>query len=232
MAAELKDRVERLIASETVRKLVSRYSFLQAAGCYEEVLKMFALATEGVRVEVRGRGIWDGAEGIRKAVVLIPQQLDAEYDAAMRKRLPDVPLEPRSGRLLGAQLSSPVVQVAADGMTAKGLWTILGWETGLTAAGAPESFWRGARLGVDFIQEDREWKFWHFQTYPIFYTNYYKSWLETAKEPDLLPAYYEGAFAPDRPSSTAWPAREVPDGIWWDPRPPEPYSTFSETWSY
>jgi hypothetical protein len=60
---------------------------------------------------------------------------------------------------------TPVIEVAGDGKTAKGIWYSIGLavrgsvdENGNTSVGTG---WMWEKYGVDFIKEDGGWKIWH-----------------------------------------------------------------------
>jgi hypothetical protein len=60
---------------------------------------------------------------------------------------------------------TPVIEVAGDGKTAKGIWYSIGLavrgevnEDGSTSVGTG---WMWEKYAVDFIKEDGEWKIWH-----------------------------------------------------------------------
>lgn len=65
-----------------------------------------------------------------------------------------------AGSLSVDSLSTPVIELAADGQTAKGLWYQGGGGFELTVRG-PKAYWNWGRIAVDFIKEDGEWKIWH-----------------------------------------------------------------------
>src|ERR1035438_7351015 len=60
---------------------------------------------------------------------------------------------------------TPVIEVASDGKTAKGLWYSIGQAVrGSVAADGKTSVttgWMWEKYGVDFIKEDGKWKIWH-----------------------------------------------------------------------
>ena len=60
----------------------------------------------------------------------------------------------------GKTLSSPLIEVAGDGETAKGIWCTRGSYSLLTAGG-PQGFWEWGWFAVDFVREGDEWKIWH-----------------------------------------------------------------------
>ena len=131
-------------------------------------------------------------------------------------------------------LSSPVIEVSADGKTAKGLWHCQGAYNDVETCG-PVANWTWGYFAVDFRREADGWKIWHLS-----YTNDVdcicgQSWgKEKQPLPDLpefaplaefcYPAYTVQAavrtlYTPDRPHTDA-------------PAIPEPYTTFAETFSY
>ncbi len=64
------------------------------------------------------------------------------------------------GKSLVHALTTPYIEVAADGQTAQGLWYAPGYVGGPTTTGANVAYMY-EKYGVDFIREDGEWKIWH-----------------------------------------------------------------------
>ena len=137
------------------------------------------------------------------------------------------------GQMRGLPITTPVIEIAADGQTAKGLWHVQGAENGLTAYG-PLSRWILGFLAIDFRKEGDEWKLWHVLHAEDVVAPMGESWLKPkAREPraefaaaaqwQKLP--YSVArenyrpYTPDRPFTAP-------------PVLPEAYDTFSNTFSY
>jgi hypothetical protein len=124
--------------------------------------------------------------------------------------------------------NTPVIEVAGDGKTAKGIWFTPGVRnTTLFNNGKAEV--QGAyfmeRYAVDFVKEDGKWKIWHFQNLgdpaP-------PGWGATSESKTLETVQGAGRTRPkDIPDS--WSPKTVPVLY---PKFPEPYYTFSETFSY
>ena len=57
-------------------------------------------------------------------------------------------------------INNPVIEIATDGETAKGMWCCCGNSTTVTTRG-PVSNWVFATYAADFIREGDEWKLWH-----------------------------------------------------------------------
>ena len=69
------------------------------------------------------------------------------------------------GQMLLHVITTAIIEVADDGLTAKGYWYTPGMlmQTGDSAA---QTMWEN--YGADFIKEDGEWKIWHLHMYTDF----------------------------------------------------------------
>jgi hypothetical protein len=83
------------------------------------------------------------------------------------------------GQLHVHAMFTPVIEVAADGKTAKGVWDSFG--PNINSA-SDIGNWLWVKYGVDFIKEDGAWKIWHLQVYALFNTPFNKSITESAWE--------------------------------------------------
>ena len=131
-------------------------------------------------------------------------------------------------------LTTPVIQIAGDGMTAKGIWMSWGHVTNPKPDGW-KTTWAYEKYGIDFVKEDGEWKIWHLHTFVDYYSPVNGSWTNPAtnmaanKEksetngPPKNPIFEYGQYYIGYSPST------VPK---MEPKPPVPYYTFSETFSY
>lgn len=59
-------------------------------------------------------------------------------------------------------LDTPVVEIAGDGQTARGIWTCRNSYSDLRPSG-PVAFYEWGWVAADFIKEDEGWKIWHLQ---------------------------------------------------------------------
>lgn len=131
-------------------------------------------------------------------------------------------------------LSSPVIEVAADGKTAKGLWHCQGAYNDVETCG-PVANWTWGYFAADFVRAEDGWKIWHLS-----YTNDVdcicgQSWGKEKQPLPELPEFAElGEFKyPEYTVSKTirtlyTPARPHTDA----PRIPKPYNTFADTFSY
>ena len=139
------------------------------------------------------------------------------------------------GLLEEKPVGTPVIEIAKDRKTAKGVWYSQGNHTDITTRG-PLSQWTWGFYAADFVLEDGAWKLWHLQYLedmkaPVG-TNWAKPDLsqfpelpEFAALADLkdaaptVPVTLRARYAPDRPFTKLIDL-------------PEPYETFAQTFSY
>lgn len=131
-------------------------------------------------------------------------------------------------------MSCPIVEVAADGKTAKGLWYCQGAYNEVEEGG-PVAYWTLGYFAVDFVREGEDWKIWH-----LLYVNDVdgicgQSWGKPQKKYPPLPEFKElGEFKyPEYTQKKVIrelysPTRALTKA----PEFPKPYATFSETFSY
>lgn len=131
-------------------------------------------------------------------------------------------------------LVAPVIEIAADGATAKGIWTIHGMNTKLTASGQI-GCWERAYVAVDFVWEDGTWKVWHLLYVQDLDAPAGYDWVSPAPEFPADPAYAELAefrFPEPNVKMTVYENYSAGRPFYAPPAYPEPYETFAETFSY
>jgi hypothetical protein len=147
------------------------------------------------------------------------------------------------GSFVWHTITSPVIEVAEDRQTAKGVWYTPG-VVGSFKDGQGNFNWMFEKYGVDFVLENGEWKIWHMHVYTD--TAWPLGGEISAKQggPGVSSdrkAEKSGTEATNAPSGPMKaPDKAVknykelsPDTeIVLVPRPPVPYKTWSETWSY
>jgi hypothetical protein len=178
----------------------------------------------------------------------------------IRKLFPEIPDDPKY-ELVGWQKmhtnTTPNIQIAGDGKTAKGSWESPGYITEF-GGGSFMASWMWERYFVDFIKEDGQWRIWHANLLVQMSAAPGVNWAEASLEQVKGGAGGRGGAPGGRggaPGGAAgggmsgMPEGAVPaktelrcqtfavnklcglltPGF---PRPPEPYYTFSETHSY
>jgi hypothetical protein len=162
------------------------------------------------------------------------------------------------GKLLFHYTTTPVVEVSADGTTAKGIWIMAGLESGLMdpeiakdvppyvfsggdVDGKPVwAHWVWCKYGVDFLRQDGEWRIWHFRCYEVARAPFNRDWISFADDNqhshDSQLAWFgddgQPVFLPpvDGPIVTDAYAPYANDTAQTlAPEPPRPYDTFEDT---
>lgn len=235
---QLMDRWEdrRAIQNTMVRFISQDYLFKREKDMFET----YWAHTDDVSLGVN-EGYYAGAEAVRgyyaaidRRTALTSRLIQAKYPV----RLGDMSDEEVYGvGVMNARpLDTPVIEIAGDGQTAKGIWNLHGMNAELTPAGQV-GYWEFARVAVDFIKEDGDWKVWHMLYLRDLYIPCGQSWADNAekKEYPVDPAYAELAdFVFPEPNikktlhETYHNYRRLQNG----PDYPVPYETFSETFTY
>jgi hypothetical protein len=161
------------------------------------------------------------------------------------------------GKLLLHYTTTPVIEVGADGRTAKGLWLMAGTESGLTdpdvAKDVPEwvfsggevngkrvwAHWVWCKYGVDFVKQDGQWRIWHFRCYEIARAPFDRDWVSFAADNqeshDSQLAWFGDDGVPvflppvDGPVETIYEPYGNDRAQILDPVPPLPYRDFEDT---
>lgn len=196
-----------------IQNLVAKFQYWHHCDMHEEVFDLYA-KRDDIKAQVANWGIYVGQEGVAR--LMIGVQRWNEHGN-------------RTGRTHTNTLVNPIIEVAGDGKTAKGLWCCTGANTSPNRAeGTFQAQWSYSRFAVDFIKEDGKWKIWHSLVVGVFQTAFEVPWHEAPDHvkfafPDELKCDIEGGYC--------W---QLNTGICTEavPAPPEPYWTFDETFSY
>jgi hypothetical protein len=152
-----------------------------------------------------------------------------------------------AGQFAWHTITSSVVEVAGDRQTAKGVWYTPGIVGGFKD-GKGNFMWMFEKYGVDFVFEDGNWKIWHMHVYTD--TTWAldgtieakKGMGETmgseakavtgdAKAKEAAPAPTGMNHPPDIAKQNYFEVTPTTVPVF-VPRPPEPYQTWTDTWSY
>jgi len=211
-AKSVQERLDRLEAIHEIQNLMGKYSYFHTAEMQEETVALWAKKASGIVADVPSFGLYKGHEGIRRLYVGAHQLFGEEG---------------RIGGMHMHTLTTPVIEVAGDGKTARGVWISPGHETS-AIGGQPQAFWAWLKYGADFIKEDEQWKFWHLRVFGIFFTPYEKSWVyqSYAEEKITIPDQYK----PDK-VTTYWTNYSTIAKQVLRPVPPEPYETWDNSMS-
>lgn len=138
------------------------------------------------------------------------------------------------GQMEYIPLTSPIVEIADDRKTAKGIWTSQGVRLDVTPGG-PDTFWKLSYLCCDFIREKDGWYLWHMRNLIEIEHPQAQKWYITPEPlPALPPFQMIGEHLIPKPDieETLW-IQYAPDRPFHRlPRLPEAYARFEETFSY
>ena len=204
--------IERLQAVVEIQNLMSEYEYLHTANRHKDVMELYAKDPD-TRVYMGELGYWKGADAPQRAWQLLESLGGGKPPVGMMAIHPVV---------------SPIIVVAGDGKTAKGVWISPGLETG-PYEGKMLACWAWLKYGADFVKEDGKWKFWHLTVFGMFMTPYDKPWTEEASPEGEMELPDE--LKPDK-KTTYWTNYKTADKQELIPVPPEPYETWDESTSY
>lgn len=213
---ELAFELDRVGAAQKCEQLMSTYVNLVAAMRCRDYVQLWA-RRDDCRLEMPW-GVYEGYAGVERCYLVDHgDRSTPELEPALR------------GLLCIHSLGTSIIEVAGDGQTAKGVWLSPGFETTNTPEKGPQAMWSWGKYGVDFIQEDGEWKIWRMKLYPLFLSPFETCWTD-------IPPY----AGPDQATSIDHPLERPawnydPNGVYPDDQPtlPVPYQTYSDlgyTW--
>lgn len=235
--ASLEKKMQEQQDIHELSNLMSLRAFLHGAGLQGKELDLWSNRDDVSWGQQNGFRV--GIKNVRAAYDERFRRVKAQELAAMHKLYPDVADDPSNlfvGSLDFHTLTTPILQVAGDGQTAKGMWYTPGFVSGPSAkgGGALNPSWMWERYAVDFIKEDGKWKFWHVVVLTDFGLRVGSTFSQGNTGPNLGT---EGTFMHEPPIPMdvkrdlykEYSATTVPHLY---PPPPVPYRTFSETFSY
>lgn len=166
-------RARRLVDYLEVCKLMARYSFLHYGGKHEPTYEFFTRRPD-VRCELGPVGVYEGPDKVYDFFVA----QHAGGDRPGVRRMHPVAL--------------PMVEIAGDGKTARGLWLTPGIEG--DATDPTWAAWYYDSYANDFIKDPEGWKWWHFHLVEEIHADYGYSFEEWAAMPHMT---YEEITAED-----------------------------------
>jgi hypothetical protein len=229
-----------------VQNTMSKHAYYHAAGLHLEELADIWVKEDGPYAETakwtNPMGIQDGLALIKKNYGTDHLERKKELLAELSKIYPElenIPENTGAGSEWAIHTqTTAIIEIAGDGKTAKGLWYSPGIMQALTIKDGKvdtHGGWFWEKYGVDFVKEDGKWKIWHIQ---MCYDNTPPGWGADMQPP-------AGPHPPEREENqmpfSLQMSRENPDPYKpWSPtsvpkiqpRFPEPYYTFDETFSY
>ena len=185
-------------------------------------------------------GAYDGFKGFVRCYVLdhgYPMDAAKDYDFKAEGYGPGRMSEDGDeddeipGIMCVHTFSTPVIEIAEDGQTARGVWLSSGTENFGDGDHIQNELdrgfegWAWSMYAFDFIKIDGEWKLWHYRLFGLFIMKHDECWTEVRP--------YDGISSmvttEDRPPVNA-PYDWTIDSVypWNYPDPPKPYKTFAD----
>ncbi|MBP2642833.1 MAG: hypothetical protein H6Q67_720 [Firmicutes bacterium] len=245
MARELtlEEKIQRALDIQEVQNVMSKHAYYHGLGLHlEEFGDIWAKKAKDISF-AENSGYYVGYDSIYYFYVTLHDEKLKTNLALMQKNYPDLTDDDLgAGTLIMHTLTTPIIHIAGDGQTAKAMWYTPGQVTEIGDDGYPYAMWLWEKYGVDFIKEDGEWKIWHLQicsdcSCPVAGDT---SWVTEETTSSTAPATVTvvKGTGPDTVSSTPdievtvynmYSNTQLPQNF---PKMPEPYYTFSETFSY
>jgi hypothetical protein len=218
-----------------VENLFNRYMFLHNAFQDEQIIPLWVKeGTPGIRAQYTNAGVYTTWESVTRYHRGRPSPV---------------------GKLILHATTTPVIEVAGDAETARGVWLMAGTESGLTDPKVAEAFpdmyspkevqgkkvwahWVWCKYEIDFLKQDGEWRFWHFRCFELARAPFEENWVafgeknQGAFDLDLMyfgddgkPVFMPPADEPATDTSHPYSPSTVQQ---LQPKPPVQYGTFSE----
>lgn len=199
--------IRRLTAYREIQNLMGRLTAALNFQRADEMLTYFALDKADVSLEYADEGVFEGREAVEAVV----------RDIIVK------PLAP--GYMLDMQLTTPMIEVAGDGLTARGLWWCPGIGAEVDNRPEPQAVWNWGMVGADFIFENEQWKVWHLHYFRFIRCDYHKGWTEDTSMVNRLNA----PLHPLSKSTTyhnPYTPLSIREGL---PACPRPYASYDES---
>ncbi len=207
--ALLEHELSRLKAVDLIQNLMGRYTVNHTPATMHRAVHFFALDRPDVSAEMGDRGVFFGEEGIRAL-------FQGEF-----------PMEP-VGNLLLHYLATPMIEVAGDGQTARGVWRSPGVEAVRRGPDVPPvPLWSFGAYAADFVRTGTGWKILHLRWLRTIKCTFADGWVDdlsmtfggpVADQPYIAPNTYHNPYTPDstqEPVPPCPPAYDTYNGPQW-----------------
>jgi len=202
------ERLQRIEDVQQIQNIMGRYAYYIMAGMQRHLGELLFARRPDTRVYFGEQGYFEGPDA--------PERAWGNFE------------EGRVGFMAIHCPICPVIEIAGDGKTAKGVWIGLGLLAGTNKeTGEPTGTWEWDKYGVDFIKEDGKWKIWHHHIYRLLHGwGVDEKWADQFKKPEPSMQFKtDGPAIDDNPYRPDTVQRLVP-------RPPDPYEKWEDTFMY
>jgi hypothetical protein len=199
-----------------IQLLMGRYTVNHTPATIHRAVQFFALELDDVSVETGDRGRYVGEAGIREL---------------FGDRFPMEPV----GNLLIHYLATPMIEVARDGRSARGVWRSPGVEAVRPPdGGEPKALWSFGAYACEFALLGGEWKIRHLQWFRTIKSSFEDGWVRDLsmtfgvpmpESANVQPTSYHHPYTPDSVQETVPPcppAYDTYEGFGWATIPQTP----------
>lgn len=228
----LEEKVQRALDYQEIQNVMSAHTY-----CYAAQKQWYELDNFWSKREDIAYGTMHmGRKAVRAYYGATNERSRKEKLKIMAKLFPDVKNSPANegiGDLVLHLTTTPYVEIARDGKTAKGLWYSPGICSEIGHEGEPVIATIWEKCGVDFIKEDGKWKIWHFRQYGDFGSQLDKSLLDSTRPMPPRTAFPAPEGKPGQkmpqPLPPPYSIKRVAE---FAPELPQPYETWDDSLSY
>ena len=188
--ATLTLRVQKLEGARAVKKLQRAFAYYVDRGLWNDAADLFA---DNGTIEIGVDGVYVGKKRIHDYL----EKLHGGQDGLIY------------GQLNEWVTLQPLVDVAADGRSAKARWRDLG----MLGQYKKHAEWRDGIYENDYVKEEGVWKIKAVHLYVNFVVPYEKGWARLRPGEGLAQSETSKAMPPDRPSTVtykAFPDTQIP----------------------
>ena len=204
--------IVRIMDKEAIKKLMARRAFYYANNQRRRELDELWVSTREYRDSASYGRNWGYYVGL----------------AAIHENDPAVAVDNRNlgwGCTAFHTVTTPMLYIAGDGKTARGLWYSAGQETIMQADGTAKAYWTMDNMSADFVKENGSWKIWHLVVCSDFFVEAGTDFKTGTLEPLTGPDPFRDEFGtPDIPMTVHNPRYNLSDNY---PPMPLPYETYT-----
>ena len=236
--ASIEKRLTREEDHRAISNLMGRYQYLMTGGQNDVIAReLFAYDAPGAHCEYGPLGMFYGEKSVEF------------FDQVNRNLCGDHADRTNEGTLEIHEITTPVIEIADDGKTAKGMWLSTGvMMSKPDADGDGGFFWDVGKYAVDFIKTDAGWKIWHLHVCDMWRTPFGTDPVANAGTAEsgvtqaMIDDYNARKAGGEDVRPMGFPIPDAPTTFHYmyssdspaprEPKAPAPYKTFDETFSY
>ena len=221
----------RVTDKEEIKKLMARRAFYYANNQRRRELNELWVKTPEYKATAsygRNWGYYVGMESIERYYVIDHEAKQYAALEAIHAKNPEVEVNNLNlgyGTTAFHTVTTPMLYIAGDGKTARGLWYLAGQETIAKADGTFTAYHTMDNMAADFVKENGQWKIWHMVVCNDFFveagTDFKTGSLEPLTEED---PFREEFGTPDIAMTVHNPRYNLSDNY---PAMPLPYDTYT-----